>query len=60
MEEIQQILNRLKTINTFKNKDEEYLISSYIDICNEMIAKGIEPSSELINTFKNILVTLKV
>ncbi len=55
MDDITLILKKLNSIDDFKDKNEEYLISSLIDVCEEIIEKDITPSPELIVDLNKIL-----
>lgn len=55
MNELEKIIERLKSIKNLENKDERYLVDSYIDACEEMLSKEENPSFELVNDLNQVL-----
>ena len=55
IERLKEILGKLKSIGDFETKDEEFLISSHIMVCEGMIEDGIVPSGEFFNIMDLIL-----
>lgn len=55
IETLKETLEKLKSIDDFETKDEEFLINSYIDICEDMINREIIPDNEFFDGMNKIL-----